>query len=48
MTSWIPQRKLLCDFRQGGFLEHPEDYVEETVESTPKNVLLIWFGSNQP
>ena len=23
-------------FRQGGFLEHPEDYVEETVETTPK------------
>jgi len=23
-------------FRQGGFLAHPEDYVEETVESTPK------------
>ena len=23
-------------FRQGGFLHHPEDYVEETVESTPK------------
>ena len=23
-------------FRQGGFLEHPEDYAEEDVESTPK------------
>jgi hypothetical protein len=30
-------------FRQGGFLEHPEDYFDDPIPATKKGVLLM-FG----